>query len=164
MQDRNKQYLTQVQATVQTLIDSGKIIASMSETQKAQVIFDWVTENVSYDYENYNKKESGAEYDKKCYTGYAAIVDKTSVCNGYTALYNLMCRFVGLYDTYSMIGSSDQIAVNHIWTVQILDGKKCMSDATWGSNYFAKSADYFSKDHYWKIADYPEWNNAQGIN
>jgi len=158
---RNKEYLTKVQATVKGLIDEGKLTASMTQTQKAQVIFKWVTENVVYDYESYNEIKNDTGFNPDCQTGRAALIKGTAVCNGYASLYNLMCRFVGIYETYGMFGEAN--GEGHAWIYQILDGKPCMSDPTWGSNYFAKSADYFAKDHSWDTTEYAEWSNAPGI-
>lgn len=158
---RNKEYLTKVQATVKELIDEGKITANMTQTQKAQVIFNWVTENVIYDYKSFNEIKNNTGFNPDCQTGRAALLKGTAVCNGFASLYNLMCRFVGIYDTYGMFGTAN--GEGHAWIYQILDGESCMSDPTWGSGYFAKSADYFAKDHVWDTKVYSEWNSAPGI-
>lgn len=158
---RNKEYLTKVQSTVKGLIDAGKITSNMTQTQKAQVIFNWVTENVVYDYKSYNEMKNNTGFNPDCQTGRAALLKGTAVCNGYASLYNLMCRFVGIYETYGMFGTVN--GEGHAWNYQVLDGKPCMSDPTWGSNYFAKSADYFAKDHVWDTKEYAEWSNAPGI-
>lgn len=158
---RNKEYLTKVQATVKGLIDNGKLTAKMTQTQKAQVLFNWVTENVVYDTESFNQIKNNTEFNPDCQTGRAALIKGTAVCNGYASLYNLMCRFVGIYETYGVFGTAN--GGGHAWIYQILDGKACMSDPTWGSGYFAKSADYFAKDHVWDTKVYSEWSNAPGI-
>lgn len=158
---RNKEYMSKVQATVNGLIDTGKITSNMTQTQKAKVIFNWVTENVVYDYVSYNEIKNDTGFNPDCQTGRAALLKGTAVCNGYASLYNLMCRFVGIYETYGMFGTAN--GGGHAWNYQVLDGKPCMSDPTWGSNYFAKSADYFAKDHSWDSTEYAEWSNAPGI-
>lgn len=158
---RNKEYLTKVQATVQGLIDNGKLTADMTQTQKAQVLFNWVTENVVYDHESNNEIKNGTGFNPDCQTGRAALLKGTAVCNGYTALYNLMCRFVGIYQTYGMFGEAK--GIGHAWTYQILDEKPCMTDATWGSGYFAKSAEYFKQSRKWDSKEYATWSNAPGI-
>lgn len=165
------EYFTKTQAAVQSLIDSGAITKSMSETEKAYQIYKWVALNVAYDYESLN--EFGTGILSMDNSGYNAIVKKKAVCTGYTGLYNLMCRFVGLYDIQGIVGNDKITEIGHLWSLQVLDGKKVMTDATWGNNndggktydedYFANSAEYFKAEHLWSSDSYSKWNSAPGI-
>lgn len=165
------EYFTKTQAAVQGLIDSGTITKSMSETEKAYQIYKWVALNVDYDYESLN--DFGVGILSMDNSGYNAIVKKKAVCTGYTALYNLMCRFVGLYEIQGIVGNDKITEVGHLWTLQVLDGKKVMSDATWGytndggttynDDYFANSEKYFKTEHLWSSDSYSKWNSAPGI-
>lgn len=164
------EYFTKTQAAVQSLIDSGAITESMSQTEKAYQIYKWVALNINYDYESttytVHIMDSGS-------SGYNAIVKRKAVCTGYTTLYNLMCRFVGIYDIQGVVGHDRESYEGHMWSAQVLDGKKVMTDATWGNTndggetfndiYFANSAKYFSEEHEWDSDYYKNWNSAVGI-
>lgn len=160
----NKDYFVMTQAVVQGLIDSGKITEGMSDYDKAYAVYTWIAENVKYE----DDLGNGVEH-----SGYSAIVNKKAVCSGYTALYNLMCRFVGLYDIQGMSGTSKATGVGHQWSAQVLDGIKVLTDSTWGAcyfrdgspidTYFAKSTKFFKTEHVWDTEEYSDWNTAQGI-
>lgn len=65
-------------------------LSGQSDYQKIKAIYDYICENVSYDYTNLDDDT----YIQK-YTAYAALIDKTAVCQGYgiTALsYGARCR------------------------------------------------------------------------
>ncbi|SHJ60851.1 hypothetical protein SAMN02745136_00531 [Anaerocolumna jejuensis DSM 15929] len=157
----NKEYFIKTQAAVQKLIDSGKITSSMTESKKAFQIFKWISLNVfpvldEFDDNPKYMKESSA-------TGYDAIVSKTTTSIGYTALYNLMCRFVGSTKINTMQGTS--FGRSHMWTFQELDGKKVITDVANGfadgtefmPAYFAMhttETDYYLKWDKVKYADY----------
>lgn len=61
----------------------------------------------------------------------AAIVDRNTTSKGYTALYNLMCRYLGLTNISAMMGTTWSIHP-HMCTFQELDGKKVITDVTNG--------------------------------
>jgi hypothetical protein len=153
----NKEYLCKAKEAVQGMIDSGVITASMSETEKARAIAMWICNNVVYD-------------DTLTHnTGYTALVDHTTVCQGYTALYQLMCRYVGLYKVLAL--SCDDF--NHSWTAQVLDGKTVMTDVTWMDSgeydkWFATTPQFMrDQGRYWSTEEgdeetettffYPDW-------
>lgn len=120
-------------------------------------VYDWLTDNVTYDYANL---EDDAYVLK--YSAYAALVDKTAVCQGYaTALYRLLlelgveCRMVsGTADNGEAIGS-------HAWNTVKLGSKYYLADSTWDATYAQAGYDYvyflkgstdFDVDHFPKVA------------
>ncbi|MDF2544595.1 MAG: hypothetical protein K0S47_4313 [Herbinix sp.] len=149
------------------MITNEELTAEITETEKAKAIFTWIAKHVEYDWYSYLN-----DIDDN-YTAYDALVDKTAVCAGYAGLYNLMCKYVGLYDIEYISGEADGFLGRggHAWTAQRLDGKKVMTDATWGDtdsteegidtvdyDWFARPISYFKKNnHYWDSKDYPLW-------
>ncbi len=157
----NKDYFDKTQAAVQNLIDTGKITKSMTQADKARAIYKWIAFNVSY------KDVDGTQLDQ---TGYAAIAKGYAVCTGYTALYNLMCRYVGITEIEGVVGHVDEA---HMWTAQVLDGKQVMTDSmvgasddgeTYNDGYFGCSAKEFKSAGYvWDTDDYSKWSTAPGL-
>lgn len=114
-----------------------------SDYEKVSAIYSYVCQHVTYD----SKHDADDSYKLK-YTAYAAAINGTSVCQGYSVLlYRLLleegidCRFI----------SGTANGENHSWNIVKLGGKYYNLDATWdaGSDtpaYFLKSDANFS-DH-----------------
>lgn len=116
------------------LIRNGKINRNMNQYQIAKVLFNWVVLHTNYD-------ESFKRYS---YTGYSALAYGYAVCQGYTALYNALCKCFGI----SIVGMSGKAVnkyshsmENHIWSFAYLDGRNVYIDVTWGSPMFSNSHD-----------------------
>ena len=109
--------------------------------QKVQAIYDWITRNVRYDKKNL---DDNSYYLK--YTAFAAAINKTAVCQGYTNLFYRLANDAGI-DCRIITGG------NHAWNiVQMDDGKYYCMDATWDEgqssySYFLKGLPEFSKTH-----------------
>lgn len=158
----NKQYISKCINAIQGLIDKGQLSSDMTETEKAKAIYTWVCKHVTYDWEAYLDLKETPNNQLK-----SALFDKLAVCDGYARLYTFMCRFLGLYDTEYFVGDADGFLgrAPHAWSLQVLDGKKVMTDPTWGDggrsqvsgqdiidyDWFARSLSYFKQNnHYWK--------------
>ncbi len=155
--DGNTYYLTikytmtwYTTAKQETALDAkiSRILQSLdldgkSDYEKVSAIYSYVCQHVTYD----SKHDTDDSYKLK-YTAYAAAINGTSVCQGYSVLlYRLMleegidCRFI----------SGTANGANHSWNIVKLGGKYYNLDATWdaGSDtpaYFLKSDANFS-DH-----------------
>lgn len=121
----------------QTLKISGK-----SDYQKVKAIYDYICSNVSYDYTNLNDDT----YIQK-YTAYAALIDKTAVCQGYASLLYRIVLDAGV-DARVISGDAGG---PHAWNIVRLNGKYYNLDSTWDAgrenySYFLKSMKAFS-DH-----------------
>ena len=111
------------------LVRNNKIRRNMSQYEIAKVIFNWVVLHVSYDY----------NFRRYSYTGFSAMAYGYAVCQGYTALYNALCKCFGI----SIVGMSGKAknrrtrsTENHIWSFAYLDGRNVYMDVTWGSPNF----------------------------
>lgn len=154
-------YMEDAKKVIEDLIKDGKITATMTEKEKAAVLFEWVCKNVTYDEDTAlkNAKATGLSY-----TGYGALKNKKAVCQGYTALYNLLCRYVGIR-VQSVPGTAGGL---HIWTAAILDGERVWIDVTFGDalgdigiawyNFAAPmNESNFVGTHKWDKEKYSEW-------
>lgn len=105
------------------------------EYKKIKGVYDYICENVTYDYD----KLEDDSYKLK-FTAYAALVDKTAVCQGYAVLfYRLMeeldvdCRVI------SGIGNGGA----HAWNIAGINGSYYNLDSTWDAGKASYS--YFLK-------------------
>lgn len=99
------------------LWESGQLTASMTDTEKARVYFDWICGNCTYDYDAADKSLS--------HIPYGLFANGTAVCDGYTGAYNLFLKLEDIPCT-ALSGKG------HIWTVAVLDGEEVHIDTTWG--------------------------------
>lgn len=123
-----------------TVMDSLSL-ENMSDYQKVKTIYDYICDTVDYDYNH-----SSTYYQK--YTAYAALVNKTAVCQGYANLFYRMCKEAGIPVRIVTGTSKNQ---SHAWNIVALDGKYYNVDATWDAgksnySYFLKSNSEFN-DH-----------------
>lgn len=138
---------------IHSLRAEGKITDSMSQKEKAKAIYTFIAQNFEYDEEKLPIS----------HTAYGMVTNKKGVCEGYTALYNMMCRLEGI-SVQAVYGSADNGSGMgaHSWTLADLDGKRVHIDVTWGDPvgeslpkdyvdyyYFAKEDKDFKRNHKW---------------
>ena len=115
-----------------------------STYQKVQAIYDWITRNVRYDYANLGNDSYLLQY-----TAYAAVINRTAVCNGYASLFYRLANDAGI-DCRFITGTAGGY---HAWNIVRMDnGKYYCLDATWDEgqtnySYFLKGTTEFSQDH-----------------
>ncbi len=136
----------QVDAAVEELLASLNL-DGLSDYETLCAIYEWMCLHITYDYDHL-----GDDAYDRMYTAYAALIDRTCVCQGYALLlYRLLleegidCRVI------SGIGNGGA----HAWNIVELDGKYYNVDATWDAswkqaglkyNYFLRCNDTF-EDH-----------------
>ncbi len=108
-------------------------VSSSNEYKTIKTIYDFVTQNVSYDYDNL----SDPNYKLK-YTAYAALADHKAVCQGYSVLmYRLLlecgidCRLITGKGTNNA-GETEA----HGWNIVKIGDHYYNLDATWDSSYY----------------------------
>ena len=118
--EQESQVTTSVNNVINSLNLSGK-----SEYEKINAIYRYICEHVSYDYTNLNNDD----YKLK-YTAYAALINRTAVCQGYAALlYRLLleagvdCRII------SGFGHGEP----HAWNIARIGSLYYNLDVTWDS-------------------------------
>ena len=132
---------------VQQLIKEGKLTTAMTQKEKAKVLYEWVAANIE-------KDEKALDISR---TGYGALENRKAICQGYTAVYNTLCKLVGIEVT-GVIGKAG--GEDHSWTLATLDGEKAYIDITYGAalshkmqnydyRYFMISEEILSQDHEW---------------
>ncbi len=126
---------------------AGLNLAGKSDYEKVRAITDFICDTVTYDYDNLNDDA----YTLK-YAAYAALINGTSVCQGYASLFYRMALEAGL-DCRVITGAADngEEVGPHAWNIVKVNGKYYWHDVTWidgtGSDeYFLKGRSGFT-DH-----------------
>ena len=125
--------------------------STMTDYQKVQAIYDYICANVTYD----NAHLNDDTYKLK-YTAYGALIDGTSVCQGYAVLLYRMALMANV-DCRLISGNGN--GGRHAWNIMKLGGKYYNADATWDAEsypdykYFLKADENFEnhiRDDEWK--------------
>lgn len=123
----------QVTDAVSSAIAGMGITDRTTPYMRIKKIYDYICATVTYD-ETHVKNSS---YYRQ-FTAYAAIIDKTAVCQGYSLLLYRMLMEVGIENR--MIPSQ-----NHIWNLIYLRGSYYNADATWDAGVIPEYYEYFLK-------------------
>ena len=115
-----------------------------TEYEKVKAIYDYIASHVVYDWDNLEDDS----YKLK-HTAYAALVNGTSVCQGYATLFYRMCLTAGL-DARVITGSDTPGYSNHAWNIVRIGNLYYNIDVTWDAeqdpeyyNYFLRGQDTF---------------------
>lgn len=140
-----------VNYVINNLIDN-----SYSEVKKQFIIHDYITQNCTYDSENYNKNTVPAI----SHTAYGALVKQVAVCDGYSKAMKLLLNKCGIE---CGVVISNQMA--HAWNYVKIGGKYYQMDVTWDDpvpesnklnySYFNLSNAEMAKSHQWDQSKYP---------
>ena len=117
----------QVDAAVAELLGSLGL-EGLSDYEKVCAVYQWMVTHISYD----NDHLGDSTY-KLQYTAYGALIDGTSVCQGYALLlYRLMLE-LGI-DCRVISGTGN--GGGHAWNIVKLGGKYYDLDATWDTSWY----------------------------
>ena len=127
-------------------------LAGKSDYEKICGIYDWMCDNITYDYTNLENESYLLKY-----TAYAALINRTAVCQGYANLFYRLALELGVD---SRIISGTGITNNgrgpHAWNIVKLKNSYYDVDATWDASWRKAGLDYkwflknetdFSVDH-----------------
>lgn len=123
----NTMFLYKCDEIIRQLYRYGKLSDYMSEKEKMRVLYNWVVLHTEYD----------NSYNSKSFTGAGALFEGVAVCQGMTALYNALCKRLGI-SVYGVMGvSSDALQrknpEKHIWTVANVGNRRVFIDVTYGN-------------------------------
>ena len=107
---------------------------ALSVNDRVKAVYGWMAENIVYDNQNVNDYKHTLKY-----TAYAALVDRSAVCQGYAnLLYRLMLE-LGI-DCRIVAGLGKGIP--HAWNIIGLDGLYYNADITWDAENVQAGRDY----------------------
>ena len=130
--------------------------STMNDYQKIKAIYDYMTKNITYDYANLNDDSYRLKY-----TAYAAMINKTAVCQGYAVLLYRMALECGV-DARVITGIGNGGA--HGWNIVKLGNYYYNVDSTWDAgysnySYFLKTDEnfrYHTRDNEYATGDFYE--------
>ena len=95
-----------------------------SDSEKILYLYSWLTEHVSYDFDEYYESEWNLLYD--------TLVKNKTVCAGYAEALYVLSNLAGI-ECITIRGSvnSGQGWARHIWNAAKIDGEYYQFDATW---------------------------------
>jgi transglutaminase/protease-like cytokinesis protein 3 len=117
-----------VYETVAGIITANIQVKSYSDEDKYQWIYDYIIDHVNYDYSYINK------------TAYTALKNGSTICGGYSSLYYVFAKELGLN---SRIAYGNTSAGYHAWNLVPLNGVWYYMDSTMGDNPGFKSSYVF---------------------
>ena len=92
-----------------------------------KTVYDWMCRNITYDYANLGNPDYRLKY-----TAYAALMDRTSVCQGYAVLLYRLLLTMGI-DARVITGYSN--GGGHAWNIVKLGRKYYNLDSTWDASW-----------------------------
>lgn len=126
---------------VDALVASFGFTAETTEREKADTIYAWLCQNVTYDYENLNDETYYLKF-----TAYAALLYKSAVCEGYAVLFYRLAEECGL-DARVIAGTAGAQNENHAWNIVQLGDYYYYLDSTWDAGAQPADYEYYLKGH-----------------
>ena len=133
----------ELDAAISQLLKSLNL-SKKSNYEKVCAVYDYISQNITYDYENLND----TSYTLK-YSAYAALVNNSAVCQGYA---NLLYRLLLELGIDCRIITGETMEGPHAWNIIQMGDVYYNADATWDAilgdrSYFLKNSMGFA-DHY----------------
>ena len=133
---------------IEDLVEELELKRDLTDYQKVSAIYNYICGSVAYDYETLEDDSYGLKW-----SAYAAVVNKTAVCQGYATLFYRLCLEAGI-DNRVITGMSVNPSgepERHAWNLVKLDGAYYYLDTTWDAGayqyqWFLKTAAEFT-DH-----------------
>ena len=124
---------------------AGLNLEGKSTYEKIKSIYDYICDNVDYDYDGLADSNNSIKY-----TAYSALINRKAVCEGYAVLFYRMCMDAGI-PARIITGQGNGGA--HAWNIVEINGYYYNVDVTWDGqdsetrhNYFLKNEADFA-DH-----------------
>ena len=112
----------QVTAAINSILKELNL-KNAHDYDKVVGVYDWITEEVQYDFDNYDDSTHTLKHST-----YAAVMDRCAVCQGYATLLYRMLLSLGV-DCRYISGDADN--ESHAWVIIGLEGKYYNADPTW---------------------------------
>lgn len=120
-----------------------------SELRREKKIFDWLTDNVTYDHQSLKAYGNRMDILGDAWTAYGALVLKTSVCQGIACAFKMLCDRMGI----PSITVSGMAGGPHAWNIVRIEGKFYQVDCTWTLKNSIDLSVPFKRYQYLNITD-----------
>jgi transglutaminase/protease-like cytokinesis protein 3 len=159
--DKQKAILEVCKSVIAALITDG-----MSDYDKELAIHDWIIQWASYDEEALSNKPD-AKPDPDNDNPYGLLINKRSICSGYTSTFKLFMDMVGIECV--IVEGGTTYGEDHAWNMVRIDGNWYCVDVTWTDpivsiqtdsmkhKYFNVTSEFMRETkHTWDSNDAPE--------
>ena len=164
----------QLSAYDRAIYDSAKEVLEsilqdgMDDFSKEAAIYEWVVQNLEYDWSQTDIME---ETPRESYTPYGGLVNHKAVCLGYATTFQLLAELAGLESiTVTGAGGEGDGSGDHAWNQVCLNGQWYCLDPAWESSrrdgsstnsrewrFFNTTSDYMARtQHTWDYDSVPE--------
>ena len=139
------------------------ITEDMSDYEKCQTIYGYLSGNVRYSNDLLNALNTGYTFDLGI-TAYGAMIDNLTICQGYADAFDMLTSMLGM-NCVQIFGKGG--GEPHNWNMIELDGNWYHVDCTWGAGfggvdgrctwaYLFSSDTQLGKTHSWDRNYYPD--------
>lgn len=141
-----------------------------TDLEKVKAIFNWITENISYNTKPRNKtgvtataslqyiqndaEDTGALKSLNERVAEEILRKRMAMCDGYARLFTVLCDHAGirseLITGYASSNSNrpvSKFSVNHKWNAVFFDSAWHLLDVTWASGYVNRQSNEFVRDY-----------------
>ena len=128
------------------------ISGNMTDFEKALVLFDWISDNTTYDH-SYSSNTSTDNMKIPSYYLEGVFMKGVAVCDGYSKAFSMMCNMLGLecIRIVGTAGSGGNVG-GHAWNKVKIDGNYYVVDITWannpGDNGLSNNKEYFTHNYF----------------
>ena len=138
------------------------VTPDMTDRQKVEAVYQWITDNVKYDWRYYQAPETMPQIST---TALGALRDHVAICGGYSWAFKTMLDVCGIesYPVSGVLGSE-----YHAWNYVVLDGEGYYCDPTsdrgGGQYWFLRTKEELQSEgrHTWD-ADFYERLTADAV-
>ena len=146
----------------------GEIITDgMTDLEKETAIYDWLVNNVNYDWRH---QDVMVETPRTSYQPYGGLVAREAVCLGYATSFQLLMDLADV-ECVTVTGACFNSGEHHAWNMVRLQDEWYCVDVTWDANYreqgvssgreedwnyFNVTSDEMGKNHQWDYSNTPE--------
>jgi len=104
-----------------------------TERETLSNVYNWVTENISYDYDLYRKMENSQSTNTVKHFPEKVLERRKGVCSGFAGLTQALLAINGI-EAYYIMGNVYNFGEvsGHAWNEAVIDGKTYYIDTTWG--------------------------------
>lgn len=136
----------EMDVAVDNLVDSFAFTSATAQQEKIDKIYDYITDNVVYDYENLGREDYLLQH-----TAYAALLQGKAVCQGYAVLFYRLAEECGLdARVITGVGGTGRDS-NHAWNIVGLGDYYYYLDSTWDAERTSTQYQYYLKGY----SDFP---------
>lgn len=130
----------------------------MSGYEKEEALYDWMVQNIDYDWTHNDVMVSTP---RESFTPYGGLVNKFAVCLGYSTTFQLLMDLAGV-ECITVIGAAYYNSGDHSWNMVRLDGNWYCADVTWDANAREDSEAWGYSKEYWNYFNITSDEMAEG--